>query len=942
MNNKPSTQNSNSHLWHFSFTATGILLIAAFALTATLYAVHQQRLQDQIARAELFARIFVDEFQVLGRNDTETLKNELIKLMQVDYYQSSTLIDESGTIIFEYGLPLAHIIRNSSFNKLEHFEDERRSFLSIPILASDGIETPENYRLILAIDTSVISLLNLQFLFASGLILLIITIFSVAYYHKLNRSIFFPLEKLNNLISKQNQTRSNSPILLEENGVFEELIQHINESFSIQIENQMDFRKGIENATQELRESLETVEIQNIDLDLARKNAVKLNKLKSDFLKKTSQDLRTPLSGILGFTELVRKTNLSREQSDYLATIEDSTKGLLTIVSDIHDFSMLESGGLQVERKQLDLRETIEDTLVLQAPLANEREVSLYSSFEQDVPNEIVGDPIRIQQVLSNLVSNAIKFDRATYVEAHSSVINHPNHQCTLSIKISTDGQCPEEFSTWKTQSSELDKSKSFYSGISMGLSIAKGIAQHMKGKITFHDEELRLFEFSLVIEKAVLKSVTQSPIPSTYAVDAVVYTNTDSAYREVTSRLNELGIRNARADTFSEIHSLVKKQQDSARKRSRALSIAVIEAQTSQQTLDKIVLTQTIKSLVEELGCPTVIIAPSRQYESLRRILNDIDVHVLQHPILTRKFRRGILDQLGVVKVATDKKNSASNHSIKTIKMLLVDDNDSNIKLAKALLTNYSISVESASSGEEALNLFAPGKFDIIFMDIELPGKSGLETTKLIRANEKSGTRVPIVAVTAHAIESEKKNFLLAGMDDCLEKPLIEKDIATILDRWTESETNSKSTIESSSRIANIKSDKNDPITDKQDLASDTASPISIAECLKLSKNDPVLACDMLKMLIETLDQEKQQIILATEMKDYSGNLYDTIHRLHGACCYTGAIQLKKLCKQTDINLKNNKTDTINEDIEEIVSSIDELLSWSRNYDINALFETP
>ena len=940
---KPIVSSPNRHLWQFSIIAAGVLFFTALAIAITFLIIHQQKIKDISTRSELISQVMTQKSLYLGTKQLEQLESSARAMMELEEFNSISLRSASGEKIFEFGKPVFPDQLSHSFTQETRWHEGGELLLSLKI---DGIDEEPRW-LIFSIDTTQAALLNLEFLFFSLLIVFGILAFSIMFYRKLNKEIFQPIEALNEILSKQNKMQDITPIVMREAGVLDELVQHTNESISIQIEKEVDLRNSMDAATQELRESLETVEIHNIDLDMARKNALELNKLKSEFLKKVSHDLRTPLGGILNYSELLSKTSLSTEQVDHVTTIEESTKGLLTIVNDIHDFSRLESGTLQVDNKPMNIRRTIEESLTLQSSSAAQRGVSLYSSVDQDVPNTLLGDSLRVQQVLSSLISNAIKFERGSYVEVCVNKLNQSGGVATIKINIISNGQCPIEFKDW--QEDDEISSKDFYSGAGMGLSVAKGVAHHIKGRIEFENTE-DYCKFVVVLNLEISESNIELSrvVDPSYQINALVYSNNDIAYREVTSRLYELGIHNQRANTFSEVLALAQKLKDETEKHARHLSLAVIEAQSSQQSFDKIVLTQTLKTLQEEFGIPTVVISPMGQFEQLQKILKDTDASVTQHPLITSRFRKEILDQLGLVKLVGDNSNPTKLSS-KAIKILLVDDNAANLKLAKALLNDFNVNIQTADSGATAINHFEQTAFDLVFMDIQLPDIDGFETTKRLRRFEqqkREGKRTPIIALTAHNISDEKTALLLAGMDDVIGKPLTKKQLSQIIDRWVihaKKKVKAVTYLTPNSVFPNKLEEpahQVDISTDKQDSEKTSdAIPVNISECLNLAKNDPELAHDMLDMLIHSLDDEKANISSAQNAVDYA-QMYDHVHRLHGASCYCGVPRLKEITKKLDSKLRNDEISEIDKDLVSLYLAIDEMKAWAEQHDLKAIFD--
>ncbi len=927
------THGSAPNPWRYSIKVSLALVLTSVLIASGFYVIHSLRINDSLASTKLIAQAIFDHEDSLSEDSFGHLERKAQSLLKFRHVHSVALMSPKDEVLFVEGIALTP--KTISQVRKGSSEIKQGQFLTFVSLL-DGAEN-ESFRLLVEVDMRSESLIDLQFLFLCTIVL--IGIFAVTIYlnRELSEGIFDPLEELNDELSKNNNIGLMVPIKLTKAGIYSELIQQTNESFAIQTDKSEEFRKNIEVATQELRESLETVEIQNIDLDIARKNAVELNKLKSEFLKKTSQDLLTPLRGILSFIELTQNSSLNADQKEYLSTIEDSARGMLAIVNDISDFSRLETGKLQLDQKPLNLRNTIESTLTLQSPAALNCGVTLYSTFDPKLPSAVLGDPLRVQQVVSNLISNAIKFEHSGFVFVRTELVKSLDEEIDIAIRIQTDGLCPSEFELWQDPDFEIKNiNKAFYSRAGMGLIVAKGLSQHMKGNVSFEvEKDMSTFTLELRCANAKLPTNEQRTIDPSYKVNAVVFSNNEIGYRELASRLSELSIRTHRANDFSEILSIAHRLNDNRHKHARYLPLAVIEAQTSHQTLDKIVLTQTLKTVTEELNIPTLVIAPSGKHENLQKTLSGVDVDILQHPIMTPRFHNCAQELLGVIQFKSDQASGTPTPSpnLRPIKVLVVDDNLANIKLSKALLSDFNVETSTACSGGEALSIAKTHSFDLIFMDIELPDINGFETTKLIRKSEFQNKRVPIVALTAHDVSEEKTKLLLAGMDDVVGKPLTTKDISTILDRWVIGTQQHKS--------SNPNSESPSPsVTNPEPIETvSEASPVNISECLSLAKNNASLAKDMLSMLLASLPEERIKINLSAIDSDLS-SMYEVIHKLHGACCYCGVPRLRNITKTLDAQLKNNNETQLIEHLEEFYGAVDELLQWHEAHDIDALFD--
>ena len=254
-----------------------------------------------------------------------------------------------------------------------------------------------------------------------------------------------------------------------------------------------EMQKSIDQATIDLRESLEQFEIQNVELDIAKRKAQEANKVKSEFLANMSHELRTPLNGVIGFTRQVLKTPLTDTQRDYLQTIERSAANLLAIINDILDFSKLDAGKMVIEKVPFSLRESVEETLTLLAPSAHKKNIELSLRVNHELPDSYIGDAMRIKQILINLASNAIKFTDEGFVniEIGSEVISDQSAILKVTVSDSGIGMNAKQQESIFEAFGQADQSVTrLYGGTGLGLVISQRLVSEMNGEIGFHSQE--------------------------------------------------------------------------------------------------------------------------------------------------------------------------------------------------------------------------------------------------------------------------------------------------------------------------------------------------------------------------------------------------------------------------------------------------------------------
>ena len=242
-------------------------------------------------------------------------------------------------------------------------------------------------------------------------------------------------------------------------------------------------QNSVEQATLDLRETLETIEIQNIELDMARREAQQANQVKTEFLANMSHEIRTPLNGIIGFARLLGRSNLTKKQEDYIGTIMSSSQVLLTIINDVLDFCKIEAGKLMLDNRSTNLRESIEEVLTMLDPASSAKKLEVVSLFFADVPEQLVFDPLRLKQVLTNLISNAIKFTNEGSVVVRTMIEQQQGNKVTVRVSVTDTG-----IGLSKTQQkalfqafSQADSSTAReFGGTGLGLVISKRLVEQM------------------------------------------------------------------------------------------------------------------------------------------------------------------------------------------------------------------------------------------------------------------------------------------------------------------------------------------------------------------------------------------------------------------------------------------------------------------------------
>lgn len=911
--------------------------------------IHQQ----QADRNNFVASLF-DGIQA-GRALDQTLLEQIAhSLLGVEGFRTIALIDAQGEILWTRGLPLEQakirtVIQNPDLHAT-HCET-RRCYTRVPIkhgvtfaLAQGAnlaeISTLSNGSILAVSDNFHFNILSYNALItvigAFALCMAAVVFFSQRFSIEITR----PLNNITAGLQKYIQGQFETPISPKENRHYGKLVNSINELAAKLKGAQDNLHYSIEQTTSELRETLETVEIQNIELDIARKSAIQASKVKSEFLANTSHEIRTPLNGILGFSELLKKTELSVQQEEYLETIYESAKGLLTIINDILDFSRLEIGKLTLEYKPVRLRQVIEEALRLQAPAAHEKKLRLLTIVDHDIPEHLLGDPLRLKQVLTNLLSNAIKFTQVGQILLSVHKEDRADNQITLQFRITDSGiglsqdQQDKLFDAF----TQIDASDSrTHGGTGLGLAIAKGLVDRMSGSIGVDSEPGKGATFwftSILGRNPNAAAASGGYLTGTLRnIRAMVYDCSLMSRTEITHYMRGWGAVVTEISNFDEIEN---KTEEACR--SGQINLAILDAQSDNNSFDKIRLRKIVDTLNQDYSIPAIILASP----SLERLVGPelVGTHsvILQRPLFCNRLHQVVCEQLGIIIPQTDRDpvSQVIEPSPQDIHVLAVDDNPANLRLVSELLKDLHVQVVGVDNGADAIHLAAEAHFDLILMDIQMPGMDGLEATKRLREQEADNERTPVVALTAHAANEQKSRFLLAGMDDYLTKPVSETELRHIIDRWVTRNPFSQrdhATKKPAHRPALIDSKER-----KHKL-------VDIQQSLTLAKNKPDLATDMLTMLLDSLPESRVGIKHYLNEGNRKG-LHEVIHKLYGGSCYCGVPRLNAISGELDNKLQNslaNKEPVLNlEDrVNRLLEVIDDMILWRNEISISDLFSS-
>lgn len=758
------------------------------------------------------------------------------------------------------------------------------------------------------------------------LCLIIGAYFAISLYYRITD----PLDHIKNIVHALARGRLNERVEQQNSSEFLGLAESINTMADYMEAAQADMQSHIDHAIEDLRETLETIEIQNVELDLARKEALEASRVKSEFLANTSHEIRTPLNGILGFINLALKTELNEQQREYLETIRDSAQNLLTVINGILDFSKIESGKLTLDYAPVPIRGCIDEVLHILAPDAHEKHLELINYVEPCIPKNLLGDALRFKQVLSNLVSNAIKYSSTGNVLIDVSILQQQETQITLKVCVSDEGigLTREEQDQLFSPFNQADSSNTReHEGTGLGLAICKGLVERMHGEIGVVSEPEQGSTFWFTARLGIDKrqpSVSQLANLSDYRI--LLCGENPASLKQLESLLREW---NGNTQSIPAIHDCFPILRN-ARNSNNNFDLLILDIAPNERKIPPVLLNNLAEQLNVEFNCTLIACCTPAHQRLFRAHAEKSQVLFINKPIAYDSLLQTLGRQLDLH--IKDMREQDEEEALRPIvSVLLVDDNLANLQLASELLRGLNTQVVQASNGKQAIDACNDNEFDVIFMDIQMPGMDGMEATRHIRALEQGKRRTPIIALTAHTITEQKAELLIAGMDDCISKPVNEAQLAHIINRWA--------SLSGKKEVVIQIEEKNHNLNVREPLPTqDLTGSVDIQLCLKLANNKPALARDMLSMLLSGLENEKHQINAALENSAFE-ELGELIHRLYGSSCYCGVPRLKHISGLLDKLFQSEQYEQARDAIPALNHALDDLINWGRDKELDPLF---
>jgi len=907
-----STLSLNNKLFWALFAPvfTVSMLAGAFLIVTRFHDLNQNlyerisNITQQVATTSEYAIVFSDQ-NMMYRILQNALNNEDISGIQL-FNSEQKIIAELGKTLTSANTPFPDSIY------LKEHDNYLESINAIHYASNslDGVFTTQTDLFIpldqrnligwvkIEANKSAIQIEKYQYAGLVSFILIIFNVLIILSAFRISRALTQPINKLSASLDKLVKGQFSTVKLMKLPPEYATLQKDLLDLTERLEHHNEELIAGIEQSTEDIRRSMDSMEEKSAQLHIANREAMESNRLKSQFLANISHEVRTPLNAILGYTKTLQKDITDTQHRFYVDTIEQSTNSLLTIIGDILDFSKIEAGKLSLESNHFNLKALIDDvyqTLSINL-LTKEKQIDLVPEFSQDVPEWFIGDSTRVRQILTNLIGNAIKFTHQGSVRTKVSLTAQSAQEITLSFQIIDTGIgiAEHKINRLFKPFSQVDTSTTRqFGGTGLGLVITKKLVEQMNGKIEVSSDPSigSTFRFTLVLKASQKPNNSKDPLNR-----HIILLEPSATYKSyLNSYLKSIGVSCIACSDLEQMVALLNNQYDN-------IDAILLSVTPDEQSVAE--ARELITYSAQQFAIPCILmIQPPGQithYPDLKSLCSDILLKPISHDRLYNALQNL---NCTTAPPAPQQQNHTLNEKIKGLKILAVDDSPINLQLLNHWLTPVGLEVSLAYSGQQAIDMASREKFDLIFMDIQMPEMDGMETTRKLRKME-GYSNIPIIALTAHALGSEQQQILACGMNAYLTKPIDEDLLLSTIETWRSNTESFQDQVDA--KLVGI---------------------FDLEKALEIVDGKTDIAKEMFDMLADSLDAEKKLIQHHLENQD-TEKLIEVVHRIHGASKYTGTVNMARHAGFLETHLKELGLEDVEGVAEDFIETIEDLLN--------------
>ena len=699
---------------------------------------------------------------------------------------------------------------------------------------------------------------------------------------------------------------------------FNSMAQQLETSFMERDRTNSELQGRIEELAKTRRAMLNMME----DINEAKGVAESATKAKSDFLANMSHEIRTPMNAIIGLNHLLGKTNLDRKQKDYARKVQDSAHNLLGIINDILDFSKIEAGKLDIESVDFDLNRVIENISNMVNIKAQEKDLDLICNIKKSVPVRLIGDPLRLGQIILNLANNAVKFTEEGEIRIDAELHDIQDQEVKIKFSVTdtgiglTEEQQGKLFQSFQQADTSTTRK---YGGTGLGLTISKKLVEMMGGEIWIESVygQGSTFNFFCLFKQSDKRTKKRTIPIDLRNLRTVVIDDSPTVLEVLKDYLDDFTFE---SELFNNAEDGIKEIQNWSEDESNYVQLVLID--WNLPGMNGIEAAKMIKFDLNLPRIPKIIMISAHGREEIMKQASDLDLDgFLIKPVNHSLLFNTIMDSFGETFEGTGELEESTSESSSTIEevrgahILLVEDNEINSQVATELLESEGFKISVAENGKLALDQITndtpPGTFDIVLMDLQMPIMDGYEATKRIREDDRF-MNLPIIAMTADAMSGVREKVIEAGMNDYVTKPIDLDQLYGALAKWIK---------------LGPSSNKSDTTTDiKEEEVFPDLPGIDITDGLKRVGGSKDFYRKLLLKFADSyhgFEKELRNLLSAGDIETATRNA----HSLKGVAGNLGATELFKWAGDLEIVLKDNRVDSLDDNISKVSTTLSEVL---------------